>query len=202
MAMDFALFLRLTVKIGHFSMAWNFLSSLGLTWHASRNREGIADSRQGRRVGVPNPAGAVQPEGKTPVVTPYAAAVGEQCWGVAGRLLTGFDARHSHPWIAQVVEQPSHQRSVAGSTPVPTILSSKNRLCSTPPVAVGASRRRRSGPAIRPALAAGCLARGVGFVCGLSGAKQLAASPPATARPGRQKARQPGADRQLLQLQW
>ena len=44
--MDFALFLRLTVKIGYFSMVWKFLSGLGLTWHASRTREGIADSRQ------------------------------------------------------------------------------------------------------------------------------------------------------------
>lgn len=139
--------------------------------------------------------------GETPVVTPYAAAVGEQCWGMAGRLLTGFDARHSHPWIAQVVEQPSHQRSVAGSTPAP-FLSSKNRLGSTPPVAVGASRRRRSGPAIRPASAAGCLARGGGFVCGQRGAAKPAASPQATARPGRQNARQTGADRPKLNVDY
>lgn len=44
--MDFALFLRLTVKIGHFSKAWKFFVSSSPTWHVSRNREAIADSRQ------------------------------------------------------------------------------------------------------------------------------------------------------------
>lgn len=33
---------------------------------------------------------------------------------------SGFDSRHRHHWIAQRVEQPSHKRPVAGSTPAPS----------------------------------------------------------------------------------
>ncbi|MCE1182459.1 MAG: hypothetical protein LWW81_09175, partial [Rhodocyclales bacterium] len=64
-------------------------------------------------------------------------------------------------------------------------------------VAVGASRRRWSGQAIRPAWAAGCQARGGGFACGEFSAIRPLATPPMLTRPSRQSARQAGADRQL-----
>lgn len=140
----------------------------------------------GRRAGAPAPPVRWGRGLAAPVVPPYAAAAGKRDWARRQPARVRFPGRP--PWIAQVVEQPSHQRSVAGSTPAPAP-SATTAFSSTPPVAV--AQAAAAGP-VRSGAPARCCGR-VGGSRSVPAARGPSGSrpPPRSGRPS------PPPDRRL-----